>query len=190
MLLSITGLLYLGVNQTPADEPVVTMEEIEWNTESALAEPFTKVSAELTDVSVESDPVEILHPIVKTLSLTTEIKDRDPLDELTFVDANLEKFFVHTSIETTTETTISHVYKFDGEEIARVPINVGVSPGWRCWSSKFLDPIWVGNWTVEIQSENGDVLAEKSFTVTNPMIEIQPQFEELEAPAEEITIIN
>ncbi|MFQ6611402.1 MAG: DUF2914 domain-containing protein, partial [Fidelibacterota bacterium] len=64
-----------------------------------------------------------------------------------------------------TRDTIFHVYKFRGEEIARVPITVGKSPYWRTWSTKRLDKIWLGSWDVEIQSKDGRVLAKKSFTL-------------------------
>lgn len=190
MFISIAGLLYFVTTNKTEHNADISLHDSEWDYEPIATEIAVTDNSGLTEITNGNTQVEILHPVVKTLSLTTMVKDREPVDNLTFVDANLKMFFVHTSIETDQETSISHVYKFDGEEIARVSINVGISTGWRCWSSKYLDPLWVGEWSVEIQSENGIVLAEKLFKVSKSVIENKPEFKELESLHEELTITN
>ncbi len=55
-------------------------------------------------------------------------------------------------------TDILHVWIYDGEEKAIVPLTVG-SPSWRTWSSKRILPGWRGDWTVEVRDLEGNVLA-------------------------------
>ncbi|NOZ09258.1 MAG: DUF2914 domain-containing protein [FCB group bacterium] len=97
--------------------------------------------------------------------MCTEVIDRNPADSLDTFDISAGRVFTHTAVASARPDTIYHVYKFEGTEIARVPLYVGISPRWRTWSSKWLASAWIGNWTVEVQSVTGHVLAEKTFTV-------------------------
>jgi len=41
-------------------------------------------------------------------------------------------------------------------------------PRWRVWSSKDLIEDWIGDWTVEIVTDEGEVLAAETFTYSAP----------------------
>ena len=118
MFLSIAGLLYFGTTHKTDLNAEISLNDSEWDYEPVATEIDITENSGSTGITNDNTQVEILHPLVKTLSLTTEVKDKEPVDNLTFVDADLKMFFVHTSIETDQETSIIHVYKFDGEEIA------------------------------------------------------------------------
>jgi len=47
--------------------------------------------------------------------------------------------------------------------MAEVPFDVR-GRRWRVWSSKKLQPDWIGNWTVSVVKQDGEVLAAESFT--------------------------
>jgi len=40
-------------------------------------------------------------------------------------------------------------------------------PRWRVWSSKNLWPTWIGVWSVEVLSADGEVLYQKEFNYIN-----------------------
>ncbi len=117
--------------------------------------------------STEGPAVSEGYPEIVSIKFTSGVSERNPVDELQVVPLSLQRIFTHTVVSSSRQDSIVHVYKFDGEEVARVPMKVGASPTWRTWSSKYLDPLWVGNWTVEIQSVDGTVLAQKSFEVVD-----------------------
>ena len=126
-------------------------------------------------------------PEVISMTITSNIQDREPVDELSEIDLSLHKIFVHTAIRTEKTDTIYHVYKVDNVEIARVPLFVGESPNWRTWSSKYIDRIWLGNWAVEVESNSGKILSKKQFKVIENLEtnEDQNQKEIKEKPIEE-----
>ena len=67
-------------------------------------------------------------------------------------------------------TTVSFVWMYGTETHANISMNVGTSSGWRTWSSVNLKP---GKWRVDVMSNDGTILAQRSFMVDNPMS--QPQ---------------
>ncbi|HXI02169.1 MAG TPA: DUF2914 domain-containing protein [Candidatus Saccharimonadales bacterium] len=58
--------------------------------------------------------------------------------------------------------SIEHVWLHDGEEVIRVPLNVGGSR-WRTQSYKDLGPGSGGRWAVEARDASGRVLARREF---------------------------
>ena len=52
-------------------------------------------------------------------------------------------------------------------EVAAVFFDVR-GPRWRVWSSKELLPDWIGDWTVEIVTAEGEILAAETFTYSPP----------------------
>ena len=121
-----------------------------------------------------------VEPTIVQLTISSEIVDREPVDDLDTLDLNSGRFYTHTVVNTSKDTEIQHVYYFDGNEIARVPMEIGTSPSWRCWSSKYIDPhLWKGEWKIDIESNTGAVLATRSFSVLDrPSAQDQPPIAE------------
>lgn len=59
--------------------------------------------------------------------------------------------------------SVSHVWERDGVVMARVPFSVK-GPRWRVYSTKNLEPSWVGEWTVKVVDDQGNELESKSFS--------------------------
>jgi hypothetical protein len=59
---------------------------------------------------------------------------------------------------------VEHVWFHGENEIARVRQKVE-GPTWRTWTRKRIVPEWTGDWRVEVQAEDGTVLAERFFTI-------------------------
>ena len=62
------------------------------------------------------------------------------------------------------ETTVEHVWLREGEEMARVILDVR-SPRYRTWTAKKIPAAWAGSWEVRLVDANGEVLRTVGFRV-------------------------
>ena len=60
---------------------------------------------------------------------------------------------------------VSHYWYRNGNFMARVPMEVGYSSSWRCWSYITLREGFEGNWKVVVRGPNNEELEEVSFTI-------------------------
>ncbi len=83
------------------------------------------------------------------------------------VEGDITTIYCLSSISTDeAPTKVYHVWKYGDKEMAKVELNINVnSPSYRVWSSKKIIPQWVGEWKLEVQDANGNVLGEKSLKV-------------------------
>ncbi len=95
--------------------------------------------------------------------ITTEVVDREPVNDLEMVPVSNETVLYFTELRNMEGQTVIHRWIFGNEAIADVSFNVG-GPRWRVWSSKKMLPEWVGAWTVQVVNGAGEVVAEKRFT--------------------------
>jgi hypothetical protein len=98
---------------------------------------------------------------------TTAIENREPVDQVAFVENDVRKVFFYTDLRGLDGQTINHRWLHDGTVMADVSFEVR-GPRWRVWSSKELLPDWIGDWTVEIVTGEGEVIAVETFTYTAP----------------------
>lgn len=97
--------------------------------------------------------------------LTTGVQDRQPVDTVSAVPADVGRVFLWTRITGAQgEADVVHAWYRGDEEMARVPVRVA-SPDWRTWTSKQILPHWTGSWRVEVQGPGGEVLETVSFQV-------------------------
>lgn len=112
-----------------------------------------------TPVAVVSDGETVARSVV-----TTAVVDREPVDAVTQVPADTPRLAFFSEIVGFEGKEIVHRWRLGSELMAEVPFRIG-GPRWRVYSTKALLPGWVGDWTVEVVSEDGDVLARESFRV-------------------------
>jgi hypothetical protein len=62
------------------------------------------------------------------------------------------------------ETTVTHNWYYQGTLKSSVQLKVK-SPDWRTWSSKTLEPSWIGQWMVEVIGADGAPLESIIFFV-------------------------
>ena len=60
---------------------------------------------------------------------------------------------------------ISHYWYRNGSFMARVPMEIGYSSSWRCWSYITLRDGFEGDWRVVVRGPNNEELDEISFTI-------------------------
>ncbi len=93
------------------------------------------------------------------------IEQRMPVDSAEQFSPDVGKVFFWCKVTGATDTTaITHVWLYDGKEMATVELPVR-SPAWRTWSSKNILPSWVGKWEVQVRDAEGNVLLGKSFAI-------------------------
>ena len=103
---------------------------------------------------------------LEALVITSGIQDRMPVDTLSEVSGEQRTVYCWTHITgAETETTIQHVWYRADEEMARIELRVA-SPDWRTWSSKSIQPVYAGEWRVEVLDPNGTLLDSATFQVT------------------------
>ena len=66
-----------------------------------------------------------------------------------------------------TGKTVLHRWEYNGQVMAEVPLAVG-GPRWRTYSSKNLEPLWLGEWAVSVVDDKGNVLAKRQLTFKQP----------------------
>ena len=94
---------------------------------------------------------------------TTNVVDHEPVDSITTLTNDHRRIFFFTELRNLGGTTIVHRWEWNGTVMAEVAIEVG-APRWRAYSSKQLDPIWLGEWKVSVLDRWGEVLAERNFS--------------------------
>ena len=97
--------------------------------------------------------------------ISTGVQDRQPVDNLTTVPADVGTVYCWTRITGAEgEIQLEHVWYKGDVEMARVSLRVAGS-NWRTWSSKNIWPTWTGPWRVKILDEDGTVLESIRFRI-------------------------
>jgi len=80
--------------------------------------------------------------------------------------ADVGKVFAHTHIVgMDAGGSIIHRWIFKGQTMAEVTLSIG-GLDWRTWSSKNIDPLWTGDWKVEVvDRSDGSVMETLEFTI-------------------------
>lgn len=93
---------------------------------------------------------------------TSAIVDREPQDELESLSNDVEKIIFFTELADLAGQTVTHRWEYNGKVMAEVSFDVGADR-WRTHSSKNLQPIWLGEWTVTVVDANENVLSIHRF---------------------------
>jgi hypothetical protein len=102
---------------------------------------------------------------VTRAQFSTAIEDREPTDSLETLANDVDRVFFFTELVDLTGRTVTHRWEMDGVPMAEVEFQVG-GPRWRIYSSKNLEPTWLGAWTVTIVDDSGRVLASETLRYT------------------------
>lgn len=110
-------------------------------------------------------------------AFTSGVENREPVDKVGQLSNDKEKIYFFTEIKGMAGKTVTHRWEHAGDVKAEVSFKIG-SDRWRVWSSKNLQPSWVGEWIVSVVDENGNTLTEESMAYVPAA----------EAPAENTTM--
>lgn len=102
---------------------------------------------------------------LNTIQFGTDVENRELVGADSTFSIDVGTVFCYTHLTGAQDTTeIAHVWYYQDEEKARVPLSVR-SSDWRTWSSKKILPSWAGEWTVRVEDAEGNVLGSSSFIV-------------------------
>lgn len=110
-----------------------------------------------------TEPEKQQTPAVSRAQFTTRIADREPTDSIERLSDDRTRILFYSELRGLAGATISHRWERDGQAMAEVPFLVKANR-WRVWSSKNLEPSWLGTWTVSVVTQDGTILASRSFT--------------------------
>jgi hypothetical protein len=97
--------------------------------------------------------------------ICTGVQDRAPVGEGTLFPSTVGKIYCYSLILLPEgETTIHHIWYWEDNRMADVPLTVR-APRFRTYSSKQILPQWKGAWRVELTGPDGKVLATTAFTI-------------------------
>lgn len=109
---------------------------------------------------LEDDSLQVIRDVV-----TTEVVDREPINDGLVFSASMGPVFYFTEVKGAyTSTHIAHIWYYEGQQMAKVPLSVE-GPRWRTWSSKRMVEDWKGSWRVEAVDEDGNLLSSQTFEV-------------------------
>ena len=102
--------------------------------------------------------------VTKT-TLTTSVKDRQPIDSALVFPDSIGRIYCWTLIEEIKEPMIiKHVWYYGKRKMAEIPLEVK-PPRYRTWSYKTILPHWKGDWRVWIMDSQGNLLGTASFKI-------------------------
>lgn len=93
---------------------------------------------------------------------TTGVVDREPQNTIRSLSNDNVEIFFFSEILDAAGATIIHRWEWNGRVMAEVPFEVG-GARWRIFSSKKLEPSWLGEWTVSLVDVAGTVLGRETF---------------------------
>jgi len=102
---------------------------------------------------------------VSEIKIAYAIQEREPVDPGTVFADDVERLYCYTRINSNINTVIKHVWYHKGTMVAKIPLSVGISGGWRTNSSKAISIGDTGEWMVEVVDENGTTLEMVEFVI-------------------------
>ncbi len=169
--LLITGVAYAADTSEKSSEEIAGPAQVEiFGPAPAEAQPEVADEVEApaaVDAALDAAPDAAPHEgataeNVVRASVTTSIVDREPVDSVDTVTNEQELIFFFTEIADLSGGTITHRWEYNDEIMAEVPLEIGGSR-WRTHSSKRLFKGWIGEWTVSVVDDSGQVLRSLSF---------------------------
>ena len=102
---------------------------------------------------------------VAKITLTTGVKDRQPIDSAIVFPDSVGRVYCWTLIQGIKEpTVIKHIWYYGEKRVAEVSLEVK-PPRYRTWSYKTILPQWKGDWRVWIVDSQGNLLGTASFKI-------------------------
>jgi len=149
----------LSSETNPATETTQMQQETESISTSPEATSEETATGSALEVQTGFNP-----GTVARSAFTTAIADREPVDTLQTIEAQEQTIYFFTELLDMQEQTATHRWEYNGEVMAEVTFEVK-GPRWRVWSSKNLQPEWLGEWKVSVINGANDVISETTLNI-------------------------
>lgn len=143
-------------------ETATTSPEVEQDAETSSTQ-FSD-NAKVTSVALGA---QIDVQFISRAVLTTGISEREPVDVLKESIEQTqfqEKLFFFTEVRKLKGQTISHLWFHQDQLMAEIPLTISADR-YRTYSSKNIMSSQTGQWRVEAVTEQGELLAQKTFRI-------------------------
>ncbi|MDL0431747.1 DUF2914 domain-containing protein [Marinobacter sp. TBZ242] len=154
-----------GANADMPDQTNSVQTEMA-ETPAAVSE--TASGAASPDSGADPASIKLLSDHVIRAQLSTGLEEKEPIDEipnvLTMHSDGLIRIYLFTEIQGMEGQLHFHDWYLEDERVARVEIRPSVDP-MRASSAKYIDRHMVGDWRVEVVTEEGELLAKGEFSV-------------------------
>lgn len=107
-------------------------------------------------------PVLIAGRVTRAL-FTRKVKDLEPVDTVSVLTNDKTRITYFTEIHGMAGQTITHRWEFNGKIVLEKKHGVE-SSRWRAYTSKTLDPTWLGEWKASVVDAAGGTLSVNTFT--------------------------
>lgn len=129
--------------------------------EAEKAAPAESTSAQ--EMQAETAPAASF--TVGRMVITEGVENLEPTGEVSSFPATAAKAYVFLEAKDIAEDTqVYFVWYYKGEQVAKVDLTLRAGSRWRTYSSKNITG-FTGDWKVELQDANGNVLQEVAFAV-------------------------
>ncbi|MFQ5756541.1 MAG: DUF2914 domain-containing protein [Acidiferrobacterales bacterium] len=102
---------------------------------------------------------------VARATLTTAVVDREPVDSISTLSNDVSQLYYFTEIQGMAGQTVTHRWEYNSQIMAEVSFDID-GPRWRVFSSKRLQPGWLGDWKVSVVDAAGNPLSVNTFFYT------------------------
>jgi hypothetical protein len=141
--------------------------------DQAGVQPGVAVMDTTTDAGQAIAPPSPMGRVARA-SFTTEVVAREPQDSIESLGNENTRIIFFTELHGAQGQTVFHVWDREGTEMARVAFDVG-SSRWRVYSTKNLEPSWLGQWTVRVEDADGRQLHSAGFSYVSTANAIAPE---------------
>ena len=123
----------------------------------------TRAADEQAQPDLSAKPAVLIPGTVTRAQITHDIKNLEPVDAVSTLTNDLTRIVYFTEIHDMAGQTVTHRWEYNGKIVMEVPIKVETSR-WRAYSTKTLDPAWVGEWKVSVVDAAGGTLSVNTFS--------------------------
>lgn len=130
--------------------------------------PGDEVLEPPVDASMVEEQAPAIPPVagrVARSAITTGVVDREPVDSIITLANTETKVFYFTDLRHFEGQTVKHLWEYEGQTMSEVSFEVK-GARWRVWSSKTMNPKWIGDWRVYVIDGSGEVVGQNNFTYT------------------------
>ena len=125
---------------------------------SQSAEPQTQMAQ-----PADQTPAPAMGEVARAV-FSHDIQDREPAgDAVTQLTNDENRIYYFTELKGLEGQTVTHRWEYNGQVMAEVPFQIG-GDRWRVYSSKTLDPVWLGQWKASVVDQSGATLSVNTFT--------------------------
>lgn len=112
--------------------------------------------------SAQEEAIEHVGEVARAI-FTTEIDDREPVDQLSSIPAGVDRIYLFTDLRDFTGQRVVHRWVYNNVVASEVGFNVG-GPRWRTWSLKAIPATQRGEWRVDVIDGEGFIV--ESHTIS------------------------